>query len=156
MHEVLFNRLGGLSLPRKSVVRLTDRPDMTLDVYRGRKTTIQQQQLLFQFPSHKSICNCKYGSLVKAVIKKYSKHTARIIFRSGHTGIKYMSLNCECSPVPRLWIRSAEVRGERRKENGNTTTMRVVFLHFRRTNWYNYLSSLITRYVFRDFLYKSQ
>ena len=40
MHEVLVNRLGGLSLPRKSVVRLTDRPDMTLDVYRGRKTTI--------------------------------------------------------------------------------------------------------------------
>ena len=32
MHEVLVNRLGGLSLPRKSVVRLTDRPDMTLDV----------------------------------------------------------------------------------------------------------------------------
>ena len=28
----------------KSVVRLTDRPDMTLDVYRGRKTTMQQQQ----------------------------------------------------------------------------------------------------------------
>ena len=44
MHEVLVNRLGGLSLPRKSVVRLTDRPDMTLDVYRGRKTTTQQQQ----------------------------------------------------------------------------------------------------------------
>ena len=37
MHEVLVNRLGGLSLPRKSVVRLTDRPDMTLGVYRGRK-----------------------------------------------------------------------------------------------------------------------
>ena len=45
MHEVLVNRLGGLlSLPRKSVVMLTDRPDMTLDVYRGRKTTMQQQQ----------------------------------------------------------------------------------------------------------------
>ena len=43
MHEVLVNRLGGLSLPRKSVVRLTDRPDMTLDVYRGRKTTTQQR-----------------------------------------------------------------------------------------------------------------
>ena len=43
MHEVLVNRLGGLSLPRKSVVRLTDRPDMTLDVYRGRKTTMQQE-----------------------------------------------------------------------------------------------------------------
>ena len=45
MHEVLVNRLGGLSLPRKSVVRLTDRPDMTLDVYRGRKTTIQQHDI---------------------------------------------------------------------------------------------------------------
>ena len=28
------------------MVRLTDRPDMTLDVYRGRKTTMQQQQQL--------------------------------------------------------------------------------------------------------------
>ena len=43
VHEVLVTGLG-LSLPRKSVVRLTDRPDMTLDVYLGRKTTIQQQQ----------------------------------------------------------------------------------------------------------------
>ena len=42
VHEVLVNRLGGLSLPRKSVVRLTDRPDMILDVYHGHKTTIQQ------------------------------------------------------------------------------------------------------------------
>ena len=49
MHEVLVNRLGGLSLPRKSVVRLTDRPDMTFDVHRGRKTTIQQQQPKEQF-----------------------------------------------------------------------------------------------------------
>ena len=46
MHEVLVNRLGGLSLPRKSVVRLTDRPDMALDVYRGRKTTMQQSNNL--------------------------------------------------------------------------------------------------------------
>ena len=28
------------------MVRLTDRPDMTLDVYRGRKTTIQQQLIM--------------------------------------------------------------------------------------------------------------
>ena len=41
MHKVLVNRLGGLSLPRKRVVRLTDRPDMTLDVYPGCKTTMQ-------------------------------------------------------------------------------------------------------------------
>ena len=50
MHEVLANRLGGLSLPRKSVVRLTDRPDMTLDVYRERKTTMQQQQQQITVP----------------------------------------------------------------------------------------------------------
>ena len=46
MHEVLVNRLGGLSLPRKSVVRLFDRLDITLDVYRGRKTTKQEQRVL--------------------------------------------------------------------------------------------------------------
>ena len=44
MHEVLVKRLGGLSLPRKSVVRLTDRPDMTIAVYHGCKTVTQQQQ----------------------------------------------------------------------------------------------------------------
>ena len=42
VHGVLVNRFGGLSLLRKSVVRLTDRLDLTLDVYRGRKTTKQQ------------------------------------------------------------------------------------------------------------------
>ena len=49
MHEVLVNRLGGLSLPRKSVVRLNDRLDMTLDVYRGRKTSIQQHNFLSNY-----------------------------------------------------------------------------------------------------------
>ena len=44
MHKVLVNRLGGISLPRKSVVRLTDRPGMTLDVYHGCKTKQQQQK----------------------------------------------------------------------------------------------------------------
>ena len=47
VHEVLVNRLGGLSLPRKSVVRLTDHPDMTLDVYHGRKTTKQSKNKNF-------------------------------------------------------------------------------------------------------------
>ena len=41
VHEVLVNCLGGLSLPKKSLVWLTGRP---VDVYCGRKTTIQQQQ----------------------------------------------------------------------------------------------------------------
>ena len=42
VHKVLVNRLGGLSLPRKSMVRLTDHPNMTIHVYRGRKKTKQQ------------------------------------------------------------------------------------------------------------------
>ena len=29
-HEVLVNRFGGLSLPRKSVLKLTDHPDMNI------------------------------------------------------------------------------------------------------------------------------
>ena len=44
VREVLVYRLGGLSLPRKSVVRLTDRPEMSLAVYRECKTTTQQQR----------------------------------------------------------------------------------------------------------------
>ena len=57
VHEVLVDRLGGLSLPRKSVVRLTDRPDMTLDVYRGRKTTKQQQQQPTSHPQNQNHLN---------------------------------------------------------------------------------------------------
>ena len=37
VHKVLVNLLVGLSLPRKSVPRLTDHRDMTLAVYRGCK-----------------------------------------------------------------------------------------------------------------------
>ena len=52
VHEVLANRLGGLSLPRKSVVRLTDRPDMILYVYRERKTTTTTRVKLWSGKVH--------------------------------------------------------------------------------------------------------
>ena len=42
MHEVLGNHLGGLSLPRKSVVRLTDHPDVTLALYCGCNNTTRR------------------------------------------------------------------------------------------------------------------
>ena len=42
----------------KSVVRLTDRPDMTINVYRGRKTTTKQQQ---QQQQHTGLCRCLNG-----------------------------------------------------------------------------------------------
>ena len=43
---VLVNHLEGLSLPRNSVVRSTDHPDMTIAVDHGRKAPAQQQQQL--------------------------------------------------------------------------------------------------------------
>ena len=46
MHEIRVDRLGGLSLRRKSVLRLTERPDMTPAVYCGRKTTKQEQHII--------------------------------------------------------------------------------------------------------------
>ena len=48
----VLNQLNTKPDRRKSVVRLTDRPDMTLDVYRGRKTTIQPK------PDRKMIIKC--------------------------------------------------------------------------------------------------
>ena len=45
--------------PRKSMVRLTDRPDLTLDVYRGRTTTIQQQQNHTKFQNNRSLTGAR-------------------------------------------------------------------------------------------------
>ena len=72
MHKVLVNRLGGLSLPRKSVVRLTDRPDMTLDVYRGRKTTIQYNTIHY-VASHLGMCCFTMSHLWDARIKWFKE-----------------------------------------------------------------------------------
>ena len=38
-----WGRNGHLVLPRNSVIRLNDLPDMTIDVYHGRIAKIQQQ-----------------------------------------------------------------------------------------------------------------
>ena len=76
MHEVLVNRLGGLSLPRKSVVRLTDRPDMTLDVYRGRKTTIQQQ---VAFVTDKQLTSYFLGPVVQSIVSLTSSLRGQLV-----------------------------------------------------------------------------
>ena len=44
------------------MVRLTDRPDMTLDVYRGRKTTNQQQPVYNSQP---------WDSIKVAVVRRW-------------------------------------------------------------------------------------
>ena len=64
MHEVLVYRLGGLSQPRKSVVKLNGRPIKTLDVYRGRKATTQQQQqqqlVIERYDSYEKVMQTDY------------------------------------------------------------------------------------------------
>ena len=80
MHEVLVNRLGGLSLPRKSVGRLTDRPDMTIDVYSGRKTTMQHaikrvlNGYICAIGKVNCIINVQSRSTNLANLVSYSKH----------------------------------------------------------------------------------
>ena len=89
MHEVLVNRLGGLSLPRKSVARLTDLPDMTLDVYRGRKTTKQQQQQPYDLLGRivNSRCSCLgsptsgVGVHVRVVVSRMIKFCIKVLYK---------------------------------------------------------------------------
>ena len=45
---------------------LTDRPDMTLDVYRGRKTTMQKNICTLTF----KICGSVFTRTVEAIILK--------------------------------------------------------------------------------------
>ena len=47
MHSVLVNNLGDQCESRNSVVRVTDRPDMTVAVYHGRKTTSQTTTTIY-------------------------------------------------------------------------------------------------------------
>ena len=49
MHLEAVNSLGDLRLPRNSVVKLTDRPEMNITVYFGRRETKQLYQLLKSF-----------------------------------------------------------------------------------------------------------
>ena len=116
MHEVLVNRLGGLSLPRKSVVRLTDHPDMTLDVYRGRKTTMQQQQsshlregtklsysqintvLCHRDASQKVLLLTSAGEFAKKTFRPYWNGSSRCI-------MVWVLPRCKSTFVPIFWVK---------------------------------------------------
>ena len=75
MHKALVNRLGGLSLPRKSVVRLTDRPDMasdvTVDVNNKTTTTKKQQQLFGGGCGGREVCVCGVVERGCSYIRKF-------------------------------------------------------------------------------------
>ena len=94
MHEALVKRIGGLSLPRKRVVRLTDRPNMTIDVYHGRKTSTQQQRLgkvtfetvLYYSPKQKK--NYFFGVNTKIIssgaVNTNKCHSCYVLVNSAH------------------------------------------------------------------------
>ena len=90
MHEVLVNRLGGLSLPRKSVVRLTDRPDMTLDVYRGRKTTIQYNTMCMVYTGYCGTSEIEHGLCTYMVNNSLAKARG-LSLRTGAQIMLYLS-----------------------------------------------------------------
>ena len=108
-------------MPRKSVVRLTDRPDMTLDVYRGRKTTMQQQQQQptsstcpndFSDPTDQNIhTQCVMGW--KIVVAEWWSVTAVSLDKTGM---------CTQNTTKTKRFRTAEPLGERRYENWITIT----------------------------------
>ena len=55
------------------MVRFTDRPDMTIDVYRGRKTTIQQLYNRGYFVEIPDTClsDQRYTCFIEPKIRKY-------------------------------------------------------------------------------------
>ena len=97
MHEVLVDRLGGQSLPWKSVVRLTDRPDMTLDVYRGRKTTKQQQLQRNIFLIYMTFLGVSKDSKLQKYGQAYAKTDAAKQFLYKLKGLKDTVLFCKHS-----------------------------------------------------------
>ena len=126
MHEVLVNRLGGLSLPRKSVVRLTDRPDMTLDVYRGRKTTMQQQQHQgsTKYNLHEEFQQFKKGRLFFSFTRPYT-HFGLIIYSFLHCWSIQSTIVISKSKGPSEIlrdIRTSTYQMCRTEENTNQTT----------------------------------
>ena len=55
------------------MVRLTDRPDMTLDVYRGCKTTIQRQNYsLLNLVVLSNFLHCRVWSLCNQLLLQFS------------------------------------------------------------------------------------
>ena len=61
------------------MVRLTDRPDTTLDVYRGRKTTMQQQQQLHKNPIR--LVQCEWHSVKRDHNSKFSVQPAHFLIK---------------------------------------------------------------------------
>ena len=85
------------------MVRLTDRPDMTIDVYRGRKRTTQQQQLSSPNWSVHRWTQCHYGKLQNIIMRPGGEKTSQDeLFTFGIVIV---------SPATTIFIRLLEVQG---------------------------------------------
>ena len=80
VQEVLVNRLGGPSMSRKSVVRLTDRPDVTLDVYRGRNTITTKYSIYLQKRSE------SFGLRTRLIKSNSANTDATVLIRHSQYG----------------------------------------------------------------------
>ena len=104
VHEVLINRLGGLSLPRKSVVRLNDR---------GRKTTMQHKRyvasshLLFIFKSLINSLKNQRNMLISA-LPVFHRGDFRFTLRpcvrpSERTSVRPSAKSGSCDNLKSVW-----------------------------------------------------
>ena len=73
------------------MVRLTDRPDMTLDVYRGRKTTTQQQQLL----SSSHHLNITRDELIHSYVCRQITHVYQQVIYKHLVSLEVYKKGCE-------------------------------------------------------------
>ena len=72
------------------MVRLTDRPDMTLDVYRGRKTT-KQQRFDCNITSHSYIIYLPC-SVIECLVVIYTARVQGLILAMADLEVFYKSL----------------------------------------------------------------
>ena len=102
-------------MPRKSVVRLTDRPDMTLDVYRGRKTTMQQQYKQLRNTVTKEIRKSKQEYFDKLETLINTENTKSKLFWK--TSKQILKLDKSSHNVPHLALNNEYAETDLQKAN---------------------------------------
>ena len=78
------------------MVWLTDGPDMTLDVYRGRKTTIQQQQQLHPKPYAIYPWNFTGGCIILGLVNRKTTFAGCVLELSAREYIPYSVMVWSC------------------------------------------------------------
>ena len=98
--SVCVNRLGGLSLPRKRVVRLNDRSKMTLAVYHGCNLTTILQGIWAQIQSSLVISKPKGPAETLRDIRTLTSQFCRTEENTNRTN-KFLKRTCNLIPLVR-------------------------------------------------------